>query len=244
MGLLADARITFRMIRGMPRKGAQQDRLEGFYGGQADSYDAFRERLLHGREELVTALRAQLKPGARIAEIGCGTGRNLERFAADLAGYEKVFAVDLCRPLLAKASERVASKGWTNVEVVEADATTWKPDRPLDAVFFSYSLSMIPTWRAVLAQATANLKPGGFIAVVDFTVPSAHPAPPQRRRSWFTRTFWPRWFAHDGVRLTPDLVPELVKVVEPVQFSDLDGRVPWMLGLAAPYVICVGRLKA
>ena len=73
--------------------------------------------------------------------------------------------------LLEIAKQRIAAKGWTNVETVEADATTFQPPAgPVDVVTFSYSLTMIPDWFAALENAVAIFKPGGTIGVVDFYV--------------------------------------------------------------------------
>ena len=41
--------------------GNQQDALESFYGAQAGVYDHTRRRLLHGREDLLCLVAAQLK---------------------------------------------------------------------------------------------------------------------------------------------------------------------------------------
>jgi len=43
------------------KNGSQQDALESFYKAQAKAYDATRERLLHGREDMLGLVAAQLK---------------------------------------------------------------------------------------------------------------------------------------------------------------------------------------
>ena len=86
---------------------------------------------------------------------------------------------------MAQARQRVA--GRANVEVVEADATAWQPGQPADLVLLSYALSMMPSWRGVIANARRMLAPGGRIAVVDFYVSAATPAPGLSRHGLFTR---------------------------------------------------------
>ena len=43
------------------KSGTQQDALESFYSAQASIYDATRSRLLHGREDMLGLVSAQLK---------------------------------------------------------------------------------------------------------------------------------------------------------------------------------------
>jgi S-adenosylmethionine-diacylgycerolhomoserine-N-methlytransferase len=41
-------------------------------------------------------------------------------------------------------------------------------NEPFDTVFFSYCLSMVPTWPGALEAALAALRPGGTLLIVDF----------------------------------------------------------------------------
>ena len=94
------------------------------------------------------------------------------------------------------AEQRKREHGWSQVETVEADATVFEPvEGCVDVVTFSYSLSMIPDWFAAIENALSILKPGGVIGVVDFYVSRKYPADGLRRHRWFTRNFWPMWFA-------------------------------------------------
>ena len=70
MSLAADAKVLWSLLRGQPKHGSHAERLEGFYGPQAAHYDAFRERLLHGRAEMINLLDPP--PGAHVIELGAG----------------------------------------------------------------------------------------------------------------------------------------------------------------------------
>jgi len=94
----ADLRTLLRLLRGHPRRCSQAERLQAFYGPQAHHYDAFRERLLPGRRALIE--RLAVPAGARVVEIGGGTGRNLAFFGPRLAKLERFDLVDLCPALL------------------------------------------------------------------------------------------------------------------------------------------------
>src|SRR5215469_13068078 len=76
--LLADSRVLLQMLRGQSREGTAAERLQAFYAPQASSYDAFRARLLHGREELID--RLVTPPQGTVVELGGGTGSNIDRF--------------------------------------------------------------------------------------------------------------------------------------------------------------------
>ena len=227
--LLADSRVLWRMARGLPRSGSAAERLQAFYAPQAHRYDAFRKRLLHGREELIRRLPA--KAGEIVVDLGCGTGENLERFDGRLAGLRRLVLVDLCPALLEQA--RARADRFANVAVVEADITRFRPPEPVDCVFLSYALTMVEDWRAVIANAVAMIRPGGTLGVVDFYVSSAHPA--------WERWLWRRWFAHDGVRLDPDHMAQLAHAMPECQVFERRGKVPYLPGVTAPYYIFIGR---
>src|SRR5262249_52297743 len=146
--------------------------------------------------------------------------------------------------LLKVADERIARNGWQNVSTAHADVTTFQPEGgPVDVITFSYSLTMIPDWFGALEHAHRLLKPGGMIGVVDFYVARKWPAEGRKKQSWFTRHFWPTWFATDNVFPSPDHLPWLLAHFEPVKVEERMGRVPYMVGLKAPYYIFLGRRR-
>lgn len=234
---LGDAGILLHLLRGLPRRGSHAQRLQAFYGPQAGRYDAFRERLLHGRRELVE--RLPLAAGASVVELGAGTGRNLAFFGGRLATFRRVYAVDLCPALLEVARRRAAAHA--NVHVVEADAAAFRPDAPVDGVYFSYSLTMIPDWERALDNALAMLRPGGVLGCVDFYVSEADPAPGRVRHGHLARRFWPAWFRHDGVRLNPGHLPALLARTRPEFLREARAPVPYLPGPRVPYYVYVGR---
>ena len=56
MGLLSDLKILYHLTLKPVRGKDHAARMESFYGGQAEAYDDFRRRLLHGREDLWQAI--------------------------------------------------------------------------------------------------------------------------------------------------------------------------------------------
>ncbi|KAF2432836.1 betaine lipid synthase [Tothia fuscella] len=110
--------------------GNQQDALESFYKAQAAVYDSTRGRLLHGREDMLGLVAAQLiqedlTPKPVWIDIGGGTGWNIEQMAAYVPVNEffrAVYLVDLSPSLCDIAKARFARLGWNNVKVVCQDA--------------------------------------------------------------------------------------------------------------------------
>jgi len=227
--LSADARTLWRLLRGQPTSGSHAANLQTFYAPQAERYDAFRARLLHGRQELISQL--DLQAGSHVVELGCGTGSSLQIMGESTRQLGQFDLVDLCPALLAVARRR--AENFPNVHVIEADATSWRPKLAVDAVFMSYSLTMMPHWLAVITNAKAMLKPGGRFGIVDFYLPEI--------ASPLGNAFWQRWFAHDGVHLSNQHLPLLRQSFKKLELHHCRARVPYLPGLRAPYYRFVGR---
>ncbi len=243
MGLFADMKILYHMLLRPVRGKNHAQRMESFYGGQAEGYDDFRKRLLKGREELYAAL-PRPKDGVWV-DMGGGTGSNIEYLADGIDQLKKVYVVDLATSLLGVASRRFEERGWGNVEAVEYDATKFEPaEGSADVVTFSYSLTMIPNWFAAIENAYRILKPGGVIGVVDFYVSRKFPDEGLRRHGWFSRTVWPNWFATDNVFPSHDHLPFLRHHFEQEQLAENKSKIPYTLILKAPYYLFVGRKPA
>jgi S-adenosylmethionine-diacylgycerolhomoserine-N-methlytransferase len=226
---------------GRPRGAASHaDRLEAFYQHQAADYDRFRERLLPGRRELIE--RLPLAPGAVWVDLGGGTARNLLSASSRLDRLSRVIVIDLCDALLRVAARRVRAHGWPNVDLVRADAGAWPlPAASVDVVTCSYALTMMPGWRDALSAAAAALRPGGTIGVVDFYVSSADRRSGLRTHRWWTRRWWPWWFAHSGVRLEPDHLPSLIARFDPVVIDESVTPLPYLPAARVPYYTFIGR---
>ena len=240
LGLGAAARVLLNMARGMRSDGDQASRLTAFYAPQAQDYDAFRDRLLHGRQALIDALLRHLPEdrAAHIVELGAGTGRNLDFFGAALSDIGSVELVDICAPLLAIAHNRIAVSPWKDtcvLRTVHADVTRHVPAQAADCVYFSYSLSMIPSWARAIDNALAMLRPGGIVGVVDFHLPEG---------GGIGNALWQRWFAHDGVYLSGEHLPFLRTHLTELACTEARGAVPFLPGIRVPYYVFVGRKRS
>lgn len=239
-GFLSDLKILWHMAVTGGRGRTHEERLENFYSGQAEGYDAFRKRLLHGREEMFQSLPTV--PGGVWVDLGAGTGENAENWGARLKEFSKAYLVDLSSSLLSIADQRIQQRQWQNVQTVHGDATQFiPPEGAADIVTFSYSLTMIPDWFGAVDNAIRMLKPGGTIGVVDFFVARKWPAEGLKKHAWSTRTFWQVWFANDNVFLNADHIPYLQSRFETVSLAQERGKVPYLPFVRAPYYRFVGR---
>jgi S-adenosylmethionine-diacylgycerolhomoserine-N-methlytransferase len=147
------------------------DLMDRIYRHQRHIYDLTRKYYLFGRDRLIGELA--LKPGDRLVEIGCGTARNLVKIAKAYP-EARLFGLDASAEMLKSAAETIARAGLSDrITLAHGYAEALSPamfgtDEPFQACLFSYSLSMIPDWKAAIAAASRNLSPGGEIQIVDF----------------------------------------------------------------------------
>lgn len=145
--------------------------MDVVYRRQRFFYDITRKYYLFGRDRLIRELA--LRPGETLVEIGCGTARNLVKIARAYPGAQ-LFGIDASQAMLETAAESVARAALGDrIVLVHGYAENLAPTlfgrtRAFDRAVFSYSLSMIPDWRAALRASAGALTAGGRVHVVDF----------------------------------------------------------------------------
>ncbi len=152
------------------------------YGLGARFYDVLSgERPVYRAGRLRGIAALDLRPGARVLDVGCGTGLNLAPLLDHVGPAGRVVGVEA---MLAQARARVSRRGWVNVDLRAGDANRLTgivgDAAGFDAAIFSYSLSIIDEWQDAFDQALGLLRPGGRIAVVDMAMPTGR---------W--RVWWP-----------------------------------------------------
>jgi ubiquinone/menaquinone biosynthesis C-methylase UbiE len=124
----------------------------------------------------------ELTPGAHVLDVACGTGRNHELIQQRIGQQGRLVAVDRSPRMLARASRKIARGRWSNVQLLEADATTLSrarltalgatpPDDGFDAVLCTLGLTVIADWRAAWCAMLDLVRPGGRIAIMDAGYP-------------------------------------------------------------------------
>lgn len=153
-------------------------RIREMFARVAPRYDLL-NHLLSGsldriwRRRLARSLAAVLAPGSRILDLCCGTGDQSE--ALRRRGF-RVVAADFCLPMLALARPKFARDRGPRPEPLNADALALPlPDAGFDAATVSFGLRNVADLDGALAELARVVRPGGELAVLEFTVPAWQP---------------------------------------------------------------------
>lgn len=178
--------------------------MDRMYRHQRYFYDLTRKYYLLGRDKLLSRINA--RDGENILEVGCGTARNLIILARKHKNAN-FFGLDASSEMLKTSQEKIAAQNLDNIDlkVALADdfsfAETFGLNEPFDTIYFSYSISMIPTWRESIQNALKNLKSGRSFYIVDFCDQADLPA-------WFQKILQ-SWLRQFHVKYPAELLPYL-----------------------------------
>lgn len=180
--------------------------MRALYRRRAAAYDRVtRMYRLFGFDDRRYRARAtqalNLNQGATVVDLGCGTGLNFEYLVAQVGPGGRVVGVDVADAMLAQARRRIDAAGWDNVELVEADAATYRFPEGVDAVLSTLAMSLSEDYQTVIERAASALRPYGSMAILDVKYPER----------------WPRWLVQLGVTLNRGYGISL----------DLRRRTPW-----------------
>lgn len=112
-----------------------------------------------------------LKPGERVADLGCGTGAYTIALAREVGDIGQVYAVDVHREQLHTLAGTLERQGLLNVETLWADIEKNIPidAYSLDAVVLSNVLFQLGDIDKMLSLVAKILKPEGELLVVDWS---------------------------------------------------------------------------
>ena len=126
-------------------------------------YDLVFARFFYPRiAQVIRALR--IPPGAKVLEVGAGTGMALSAYPS----HAQVIGVDLARDMLEHAQERIDRHGWRHVTVREMDAMNLTfADSTFDYVMAFHVVSVVPDAVQLMREAQRVCKPGGTLVVIN-----------------------------------------------------------------------------
>lgn len=112
---------------------------------------------------------AELRPGERVLDVATGTGLVAVPAAQLVGEHSSVTGVDLSAGMLARAREKAADLGLTNLVFVQEDADVFTPgEGRFDTIFCCSALVYLTDIPRALKRWYGALKPGGRLAFTCF----------------------------------------------------------------------------
>lgn len=202
----------------------QSERISEYYQFQSQIYDWTRWSFLFGRLGILKKIPFQKNEKFRLAEIGCGTGFNLEYLTKEYSKI-KIVGVDVSEEMIQIARKKLLHFPQTKVFHHQPYGTNsnFLTATPPDIILFSYALTMInPQWKELIQKAYQDLPKGGKILVVDF------------HDSRFQ--FFKNHMGGHHVRMDSHILPELKK-----QFQTIHSSVHYAYAGLWQYFMFVGE---
>jgi ubiquinone/menaquinone biosynthesis C-methylase UbiE len=124
----------------------------------------------------------EIRAGSVVGEVGAGDGTLTFALAQAVGESGRVFTNDLNKDRVKRLQSEAAKAGATNVTVVEGrEADTNFPDQCCDAIFMRNVYHHFGDPPAMNASLLKSLKPGGRLAILDFTPPPGGETEPGHR---------------------------------------------------------------
>jgi ubiquinone/menaquinone biosynthesis C-methylase UbiE len=158
----------------------RQDRLIETYRKKAKHYD-ITSRLYpmpgypHRAQRLRAVQALGLRAGDSVIDIACGTGLNFRLLEEVIGPAGRIIGVDLTDAMLARAQDRIAAHGWSNISLVQADAAEFDFPTQVDAILSTYAMTQVPECAEVIARGAAALSGSGRWVVLDVKAPDNTP---------------------------------------------------------------------
>ncbi|MHB0996292.1 MAG: class I SAM-dependent methyltransferase [Elusimicrobiales bacterium] len=130
-----------------------------------------------------TLVKAGIKPGDVVLDIGCGTGYFTFPASRMVGPKGQVCAVDISGVMLAELRSKAASQGVFNIELHQAaHGRLTVPAAPYTLVILSDVLHEVDDKKAFLAEIAAAVKPGTKLSIIEWAKKETPKGPPLKDR--------------------------------------------------------------
>ncbi|MAA75147.1 MAG: hypothetical protein CMN28_10610 [Salinisphaeraceae bacterium] len=123
----------------------------------------------------IAAGALMLKPGDTVVDLGCGTGLNFPYLQAAVGDTGKIIGVDLTPAMLEQAEQRSKKAGWANVELIEADMSSYQFPAGANGLISTLALATVADYDDIVARAARQLPQGAAFAEFDLQWPQRWP---------------------------------------------------------------------
>jgi ubiquinone/menaquinone biosynthesis C-methylase UbiE len=114
-----------------------------------------------------TVAHLALRPGDAVLDVACGRGSNFPYLHRAVGAEGRIVGLDYSATMLAGAQELIRTKGWTNVELIQADAAQMDYRAEFDGAICTVAMTVIPRWQEALRRMAAAARPGKRVAIMD-----------------------------------------------------------------------------
>jgi phosphatidylethanolamine/phosphatidyl-N-methylethanolamine N-methyltransferase len=105
-----------------------------------------------------------LFPGAKVLEIGVGTGISLSAYPESV----QVTGIDMSQDMLDQAAKKIETQGWKHIDLAQMDALDLKfPDEAFDFVLAFHVASVVQDVQRMMREMLRVCKVNGTIVVIN-----------------------------------------------------------------------------
>jgi len=165
------------LVQGTTPAGAETEQqasawVRGMFGRIAPRYDLLNHLLSmnidrYWRARTVRRVAHILeRPGAQVLDVCCGTG-DLTLALKSRSQSPHIFGSDFCHPMLEKANSKSANGRWFESDALQLPIA----GASLDLITTAFGFRNLASYRGGLMEARRILKPGGRLAILEFSTP-------------------------------------------------------------------------
>jgi trans-aconitate 2-methyltransferase len=157
-------------------------------------YELFRDE--RSRPFFDLAAMVQPRPGMRVLDLGCGSGR-LTAWLHETLRAAETLGIDSSPSMMGETAEHAGN----GLRFEEAEIATFEADQPFDLVFSNAALQWLPDHEVLVPRIAGWLAPGGQLAVqmpANFSHPSHRTAAELAQTPPFAEAL-DGWVRHDPV---------------------------------------------
>jgi demethylmenaquinone methyltransferase / 2-methoxy-6-polyprenyl-1,4-benzoquinol methylase len=245
-------------VAGTTPEGARSEQeasrwVRSMFGRVAPRYDLANHLLSanvdrYWRNHTVARVQGILeRPDSRVIDLACGTGDLL--IALERKARRGLIGSDFCHPMLTGARTKLRREQLRST-LIESDALSLPfPDSTIDLITIAFGYRNLANYRAGLVEMRRVLRPGGALAILEFTQPPN--AAFAAVYNWYSRKILPILggaisgareaydYLPESVRKFPD-APELSRMMQETGFANVDWEY-LTFGIAALHI---GRIAA